>query len=50
MNVKTEFIYIGFAELWATKSKRKIQYEIYTQWLGRQGAMRHSPINLENGP
>ena len=20
------------------------------QWLGRQGAMRHSPINLENGP
>ena len=21
-----------------------------SQWLGRQGAMRHSPINLENGP
>ena len=20
------------------------------QWLGRPGAMRHSPINLENGP
>ena len=20
------------------------------QWLGRQGAMRHSPINSENGP
>ena len=22
----------------------------YKQWLGRQGAMRHSPISLENGP